>query len=89
MAFIFARLSYRLTSFSTEWMQKRNFGVCLPYGFQVCPTQLIDLAKMAAILDFTHNAMAKVRSGYTRISDILENLMVHTKIKLVLLFCPK
>ena len=35
---------------------------------------------MAAILDFTHNAMNKVRSGHTRMSDILENPMAHTKI---------
>ena len=41
---------------------------------------------MAAILDFSHNAMTKVRSGQTRMSDILENPMVHTKIMIVLLF---
>ena len=39
---------------------------------------------MVATLDFTHNAMEKVRSGHTRMSDILENHMVHTKIKLVI-----
>ena len=48
-----------------------------------------DLAQMAAILDFTHNAMTKVRSCHTRISDILKNPMVHTKIMLVLLICLK
>ena len=48
-----------------------------------------DLAQMAAILDFDHNAMTKVRSGHTRLSDIIENPMVHTKIMLVLLFWKK
>ena len=48
-----------------------------------------DLAQMAAILDFTHNAITNVRSGHTCMSDILENPMVHIKIMLVLLFCPK
>ena len=28
MASISARLSYKLPSFSTEWAQKHNFGVC-------------------------------------------------------------
>ena len=40
-----------------------------------------DLAQMAAILDFTYNAMTNVRSCHTRMSD--------NKIMLVLLFCPK
>ena len=39
-----------------------------------------DLDQMAAILDFTLNAITKVRSGHTPMSDMLWNLMVHTKI---------
>ena len=30
-----------------------------------------DLDQMAAILDFTRNAITKVRSGYTPMSDML------------------
>ena len=52
-------------------------------------TNWFDFAQVAAILDFIHKAMTKVRSGHTRMSDILENPMVHTKIMLGLLFCPK
>ena len=44
---------------------------------------------MAAILDITHNAMTKVHSGHTRMSDILENPTWYTKSMLALLFCPK
>ena len=44
---------------------------------------------MAAILDFTYSAMTKVRSGHTRMSDIFDNIMVRTRIMLVLLFCRK
>ena len=35
---------------------------------------------MEAILDFTHNAMSKIISGYTIMSGIHENPMVDTKI---------
>ena len=42
---------------------------------------------MAAILDFTRNAITtKLRSGYTPMSYMLWNLMVHTKIMILLLF---
>ena len=44
---------------------------------------------MAAILDFTHNAMTNTRSDHTPMSDVLENSMVHTEIMIVLLFCQK
>ena len=33
-----------------------------------------DLVQMAAILDFTRNAISKVRSGHTPMSDMLGNL---------------
>ena len=41
---------------------------------------------MAAILKFTHNTMADVRSGHTPMSDMLGNAMVHTKLMILLLF---
>ena len=44
---------------------------------------------MAAILDFTRNAITNVRSGHTPMSDILGNPMVHTRIMILLLFYKK
>ena len=41
---------------------------------------------MAAILDFTHNAVTNIRSGHIPMSNMLENSLVHTKIMIVLLF---
>ena len=35
---------------------------------------------MVAILDFTNNAIAKIISGHTIMSGILENHMVDTKV---------
>ena len=35
---------------------------------------------MVVILDFTHNAMAKIISGHTIMSAIPENHMVDTKV---------
>ena len=35
---------------------------------------------MVAILDFTHNAMTKIISGYTIMSGIPDNNMVDTKV---------
>ena len=32
MAYIYAMFSYKLTSFSTEWTQKHNFGVCIAFS---------------------------------------------------------
>ena len=47
---------------------------------QMISIHCCDVAQMAAILDFTHNAMTRVRSGHTRMSDILENPMVTLKL---------
>ena len=46
-------------------------------------------SQTAAILDFTHNAIAKVLSNYTTMSGIPENSMVDTKIMLLRPFCRK
>ena len=47
------------------------------------------LSQMAAILDFTHNAISKVLSNHTTMSGIPENHMVDTKIMLLRPFCRK
>ena len=44
---------------------------------------------MAAILDFTHNAMYNVIADHTTRSGIPENPIVDTKIMKLLLFCRK
>ena len=44
---------------------------------------------MAAVLDFTRNAITKVRSGHTPISDMLGNPMVHTKAVILIPFYKK
>ena len=44
---------------------------------------------MATILDFTSNAITKVRSGHTPMSDMLGNPMVHTRVMILLLFYKK
>ena len=46
---------------------------------------MFDLSQMAAILDFTHNAM----SDHTTRSGIPENPIVDTKIMMLRLFCEK
>ena len=57
MASISARLSYRVTSFSTEWTQKHNFGVYhRVFKYIVWLESSLDIAlwvksKMAAIYD--------------------------------------
>ena len=43
-----------------------------------------DRVQIAAILDFTGNAITKVRSGYTPMSDMLGNIMVHNQIMILL-----
>ena len=40
---------------------------------------MVDLGRMAAILDFTHNSMSKVISDHTTRSGIPENPIVDTK----------
>ena len=44
---------------------------------------------MAAILDCTRNAITKVRSGHTSMSDMLGNPVVHTRVMILLLFYKK
>ena len=44
---------------------------------------------MAAIFDFTRNAIAKVRSGHDPMSGMLGNPMVHTKVMILLPFYKK
>ena len=50
---------------------------------------LLYLAQMAAVLDFIHNAMSKVRSYYITMSGITEARMLDTKIQNMCLFCRK
>ena len=44
---------------------------------------------MAAIFNFTRNAITKVRSGHTPMSDMLGNPMIHTKVMILLPFYKK
>ena len=44
---------------------------------------------MAAILDFTRNAITKVRCGHTPMSDMLGNPVVHTKVMILFPFYKK
>ena len=44
---------------------------------------------MPAILDFTRNAITKVRSGHTPMSYMLGNPMVHTRVMILPLFYKK
>ena len=44
---------------------------------------------MADILDFSRDAITKVRSGHTPMSDMLGKLMVHTKVIIFLPFYKK
>ena len=46
-----------------------------------------NLAKKAAILDFTNNSLSNVLSGYITMSGLPENPMADTKIVNLLLFC--
>ena len=39
---------------------------------------------MASILDFTRDAITKVRPGHTPMSDMLGNPIVHTKVMILL-----
>ena len=48
---------------------------------------MFGLGHLAAIFDFTNNAMSKVTSDHTTRSGIPENLIVDTKIMKLLLFC--
>ena len=48
-----------------------------------------DLAGMAAFLNFTRNAITKVRSGHTPMSDMLGNPMVHTRLWFCFYFIKK
>ena len=50
---------------------------------------MFGLSQMAAILDFTHNAMSKVISDHTTSSGIPENPIVDSKIMKLRLFCEK
>ena len=43
-----------------------------------------DFVQMASILDFTRNAITKVRPGHTPMSDMLGNPIVHTKVMILL-----
>ena len=50
---------------------------------------MFDLSQMAAILDFTPNAMSNVISDHTTRSGIPESPIVDTKIMMLRLFCEK
>ena len=77
---------FLVTPLCRAYPKTTKIVICF-YSVEYDLNVLFDLAEIAAIFDFTHNAMSNVLSGHTTISDIYENPMVDTKIMNMLMFC--